>query len=44
MALRRKHKDIRNFFSLKKELDYTAIKAIRNLFKQEKERIAIIDT
>ena len=43
MALTRKHKDIRKLFRLKKELNYTAIKAIRNLFKQEKVTIAIID-
>ena len=43
MASRRKHKDMRKLFRLKKELNYTAIKAIRNLFKQEKETIEIID-
>ena len=36
-------KDIRNFFSLKRELNYTAIKDIRNLFRHEKETKAIKD-
>ena len=34
-------KDIRNFFRLKKELNYTAIKNIRNLFRLEKETKAV---
>ena len=34
-------KDIRNIFGLKKEQNYTAIKGIRNLFRQEKETKAI---
>ena len=29
-------KDVRNFFRLKKELNYTAIKHITNLFRLEK--------
>ena len=36
-------KDIRSFFRLKKELNYTAIKYIRNIFRQEKETKAIKD-
>ena len=36
-------KDIRNFFRLKKELNYTAIKDITNLFRLEKETKAIKD-
>ena len=36
-------KDIRNHFRLKKELNYTAIKDKRNLFRQEKENKAIKD-
>ena len=35
--------DIRNFFSLKKEQNCTAVKDIRNLFRQEKETKAIKD-
>ena len=34
-------KDKRNIFWLKKEQDYTAVKDIRNLFRQEKETKAI---
>ena len=34
-------KDIRSLSRLKKELDYTAIKDIRNLFRQERETKAI---
>ena len=36
-------KDIRNLFTLKKELNYTAIKDIRNLIRQKKETKAIKD-
>ena len=36
-------KDIRTLFRLKKELNYTAIKGIRNLFRKEKETKAIKD-
>ena len=36
-------KDIRNLFSLKKELNYTAIKVIRNLFILEKKLKIIKD-
>ena len=32
-------KDIRNFFRLKKELNYTAIKYIRNIFIQKKKKL-----
>ena len=35
--------DIRNLFTLKKELNYTAIKDIRNLFRLEKETKGIKD-
>ena len=34
-------KDIRSLSRLKKELDYTAIKDIRNLFRQERKTKAI---
>ena len=34
-------KDIRNIFRLKIELNYTAIKVISNIFRQEKETKAI---
>ena len=34
-------KDIRNIFRLKIELNYTAIKVISNIFRQEKEIKAI---
>ena len=38
------NKDIRNLFRLKKELNYTAIKDIRNVFlRREKETRAIKD-
>ena len=37
------NKDIINLFSLKKELNYTAIKDIRNLFRLGKETKAIKD-
>ena len=37
-------KDIRNLFSLQKELNYTAIIDIRNLFRREKQNKAIKDT
>ena len=36
-------KDVGNLFSLKKELNYTAFKDIRYLFRQEKETKAIKD-
>ena len=36
-------KDIRNYFRLKKEPNYSSIKGIRNLFRQEKETKAIKD-
>ena len=36
-------KDIRSIFKLKKELKYTAVKDIRNHFRQEKETKAIKD-
>ena len=36
-------KDRRNPFILKKEQDYTAMRDIRNLFRQEKETKAIKD-
>ena len=36
-------KDIRNIFRLKKELNYSAIIYIRNLFKLEKDTKAIKD-
>ena len=36
-------KDIRNFFSQKKEFNYTAVKGLRNLFRQEKEIKTIKD-
>ena len=36
-------KDRRNLFTLKKELNYTAIKDIRNLIRQKKETKAIKD-
>ena len=34
-------KDIRNLFRLKKEQNYTAIKGIKNLFRQETETKAL---
>ena len=34
-------KDIKNIFSLEKELDYTATKDVRNIFRLEKETKAI---
>ena len=37
MALRRKHKDIRKLFRLKKELNDTAIKAIRIFLNKKKK-------
>ena len=36
-------KDIKNLFRLGKELNYTAIKNIRNVFRPEKETTAIKD-
>ena len=36
-------KDVKNLFTLKKELNYTAIKDIRNLFRLKKETNAIKD-
>ena len=36
-------KDIRNFFRLKKQLNYTAINDIRNLFRPGKETKAVKD-
>ena len=36
-------KDIRNFFRVKKEQNYTAIKNTRDLFRLEKETKAIKD-
>ena len=36
-------KDIKNLFRLKKEINYTAIKVIRNFFRQEKETKTIKD-
>ena len=36
-------KDIRNLFILKRELNYTTIKDIRNLLRGEKETKAITD-
>ena len=36
-------KDIRDFFRLKEELNYTPIKDIRNLFRQEKETKTVKD-
>ena len=36
-------KDIRNLFRLKQKQNYTAIKGIRNLLRQEKETKAIRD-
>ena len=35
--------DIRNLFTLRKELNYTAIKGIKNLFRLKKETKAIKD-
>ena len=41
---RTKHiKDTRNFFRLKRELNYTAVKEITNLFRLEKETRSIQD-
>ena len=38
-AYRRKYKDIRNLFRLKKkEINYTAVNDTRNLFRLEKEK------
>ena len=42
-GLKKKIKDIRNLFRLKKELSYTAIKNIRDLFRLEKETKEIKD-
>ena len=43
-AWRRRHiKDTRNFFRLKRELNYTAVKDITNLFRLEKETKSIKD-
>ena len=36
-------KDVRNYFRLKKELNYTAIKDIQNLFRLDKDTKAIKD-
>ena len=36
-------KDIKNLFTLREELNYTAIKDVRNLFRLEKETKAIKD-
>ena len=36
-------KDLRNLFRLRKELNYTAIKNVINLFRQEKETKEIKD-